>query len=237
MRGWTKSRIAADPAWHVGTNEGAAMRFATAGGLFSVAIYQPVDAGNGKKGVHCRIHFFPTLANPDDRVALIQACSPMIETDAGWDLYLTSEARDERVAGDWFIDAGGSDNPAFGLRNNHLQGPVRLRIENGKGSGFPGSDGNVGSWMPDALDSAHLDDQPTRTACRRNIRHHFETVALCVAGTQRGRPLGAIHWGYDIDAADKLKLKPPSANDGCSTEWQGAAQAWNRGAGLKIPGV
>ena len=211
------------------------MRFATAGGLFSVTRYQRY-ANQHRRGVSCRIHFFVADLAVDEAVALIQACSPTIQNGEKWDLLLTSEAGDERVAGQHFIDAGGSFNPAFGIRCNQIKGRPNFLM--GKGSGYTGSDGNVlqGS-STNALDSAYLDDQPTRVPQSNPIRHYFETVAMCVSGQREGRALGAIHWGYDLAPGGEVTLRKPFVRDTYSREWCEAVLAWNQKIGIKVPGV
>ena len=218
---------------------GRAMRFATVGGMFAVGTYQPYSEG-AKRGLHCVIHFHVTSTKGQGgKIGLIQACQATQFINGSWQEYLTSDAQDEKVSSDgWFIDAGGSRNPVFGMRvKSNLSTVEANKIQNGQSSqgGLHGTKSKFGTNHPTELDPAFLEDRPSRTATGNPIRHHFETAAVLIEGEWKGEVLGALTWGYEIDAQRTLTLVTPAAADAVTANWRGAAEAWNLGAGLKVP--
>jgi hypothetical protein len=78
--------------------------------------------------------------------------------------------------------------------------------------------------------AATLKDKPTLPGHGNNAAQTFETVALAVEGTQSGKYMGSVSWGWSVDGAGKFSKLPLSlvTKGNPSAEFKAAAQQWNK---------
>lgn len=77
---------------------------------------------------------------------------------------------------------------------------------------------------------ALLKDTPQLLSTRKESGQVFETTALAVAGSQEGTFYGSVQWGWEKDAAGKVKKLPLTlvANDVPSSVFARASEMWNK---------
>lgn len=128
-------------------------------------------------------------------------------------------------------------NPMYGV-NNQAAGTANPQL--GGGANAANSRWGHRIIKPDhSIDEAeaYLYDKPARPRAVTDpvagkgqaISHQFETTALCVEGDLAGTYLGAVRWGYQVDADNNFSLTPFSlVSMGAPTQqFMGAAQLWN----------
>ena len=78
-------------------------------------------------------------------------------------------------------------------------------------------------------DDALLEDRPQLLSTRKESSQVFETTALAVKGVQEGTFYGSVQWGWEKDAAGKVKKLPLSlvSRGVPSATFGGASELWN----------
>lgn len=80
-------------------------------------------------------------------------------------------------------------------------------------------------------DDALLKDTPMLFSRRKETSQTFETTALAVKGVQEGTYYGSVRWGWEKNAAGKVKKLPLTivSNDVPSSVFESATELWNKG--------
>jgi hypothetical protein len=89
--------------------------------------------------------------------------------------------------------------------------------------------GSYGRSVGDARKPARLRDSPVDWPTDRNMGKELQTCAICHNAGRRAVPIGCVTWGYYIDGAGKIALRPPKpvATCGLTTELIDALARWN----------
>ncbi|HEV8324019.1 MAG TPA: hypothetical protein VG389_20550 [Myxococcota bacterium] len=95
-----------------------------------------------------------------------------------------------------------------------------------------GADTKTGSYGTRAGDTsapARLRDSPVDWSTDKNLGRELQTCAVCYNAGKPPVALGCVTWGYYIDGAGKLSLRPPKpiASCGVSVEFRDALARWN----------
>ena len=79
-------------------------------------------------------------------------------------------------------------------------------------------------------EDALLKDRPQLFSRRKETSQVFETTALAVKGVQEGTFYGSVQWGWEKDAAGKVKKSPLTlvSNDVPSSVFARASELWNK---------
>jgi hypothetical protein len=78
---------------------------------------------------------------------------------------------------------------------------------------------------PSPLTPAVLHDSPTDTVS--NGVFEFETCAICRSGTDVNTVYGCFHWGFNVDASNKLTSRATSEAAAPSAEFANSLKQWN----------
>ncbi len=127
---------------------------------------------------------------------------------------------------------GASIDPRENFQNR-LTGEGRTvdRLDNKKYAYYGyNNDGTTGSTMspgsaPTPFKKATLKDKPSWSV--PNSKWTFETVAVAKSGVQANTQYGALTWGFDVDANNKLSSHPIRTSDSGSASFQQSVDAWN----------
>jgi hypothetical protein len=206
------------------------------GGFFTVTC-NPI-VGDKDRGVQCTICFHPSNPAKDSVVGLIQACHPIKfhKKEGKWIPYRTGGGEILSPT-DWFIDAGDSKNPVYGMVvDDRKELGVKFNLEAGRPDRYDWGTGYYGGYSATKLNPAIIRDQPSRHWAGQAIKHEFESAALCLSGERRGRSLGVVRWGYEVDDKGVMAAMQPQFSQKPTDDWLGAATAWNNvGTNIKIP--
>jgi hypothetical protein len=63
-----------------------------------------------------------------------------------------------------------------------------------------------------------------------NLKWSFTSAAVARQGTDAGMVYGAVNWGFDVDASNKVTAHKASLVDVPDSVWKGAVEAWNKQA-------
>jgi len=91
-------------------------------------------------------------------------------------------------------------------------------------NGRPGGNVSPGS-APAPLTPATLHDTPSDS--RPSSVMEFETCAICRSGGDANKIYSCFHWGFSVDAANKLKSLPTAESAGPSADFNEAVKQWN----------
>ena len=203
-------------------------------GYFLVTRYDPVNH-DGKRGLVFEMSYHPSALLVGCKFGLVQVVTPTIREDDGWKLFVDIGGPDaDGLWGNSYVDAVGDRNPLFGLR----VAPTGNRhdITNAVSSLSVGGQGRIGECAGPLTTPAYMQDHPTRTFRGKEYKHEFETAAVGIAGPLKGVCLGAITWGYRVDAAGAVHPIRPASAKSYSDNFQDTLRfAWSKG--IKVPGV
>ncbi|HEV8323436.1 MAG TPA: DUF4157 domain-containing protein [Myxococcota bacterium] len=130
--------------------------------------------------------------------------------------------------GDVLRARSGWDDPKARSRGWRIDVPEEVRspwFQRGADTKYGGYGTSVGTTRT----SARLRDSPADWPTDRNMGKELQTCAICYNAGKRAVPIGCVTWGYYIDGAGKIRLRPakPVARCGLTTEFMDALLRWS----------
>jgi len=154
------------------------------------------------------ITFNPAGSMHCDEIAFVQSVKH-VDATTKQNLNPLKNYKDRMTAANWTVDRIEPRQYGWYGYNN-----------NGRPSGIvsPGK-------APTPLTPATLHDIPRNDVS--NCEMDFETCAICRSGTDVNTVYGCLHWGFTVDAANKLTSRKPTEAAAPSPEFADTIKQWN----------
>jgi hypothetical protein len=239
--------VRGEPVPDVGTADSDVVHLAvdTYGGSWNAPTYTPtnIGAGVGKRvGAHIHLNFTPTelVTAPANGIGLIQTVRTLFSTSAGGAVnsqsLINPNKRATATADGTAVDPDdGSANPLYAAAAQSAPAHASASLTDVGTTPAFGAHGHRIKKPDGTFDTkdAELDDPPTRQLAfvGQEWNAKFEVAALVLQGPLTNTYLGAVEWGYKVDAAGTATTDPAALRvvsmGAPSVGFNSAATSWN----------